>query len=187
MKENERYLEELNQNLKKTLADQNQNPHLTVNHIKNMMDDLRLAAERFTKAENKQRETADVARETKSLETSGPLVAVEDPPSGDRRPKTPDTVSTGFLTPTLQQENEKYSKIYPSLSPTPSQLVAIPGGREFPVRPVNTIFAPKRVANMELQMKSTLSKLNKINQYKKGRILTLERIESNIKENMKRL
>ena len=190
MKENERYLEELNQNLKKTLADQNQNPHLTVNHIKNMMDDLRLAAERFTKAENKQRETADVARETKSLETSGPLVAVEDPPSGDRRPQTPDTVSTGFLPPTLQQENEKYSKIYPYLSPISSessQLVGIPGGREFPVRPVKTIFAPKRVANMELQMKSTLSKLNKINQYKKCRILTLERIESSIKQNMKRL
>ena len=184
MEENERYLEAL----KESLVDQDQN--LTDDHIKNIMDNLKDAGERFTKAVDKEKETADVGTETKSLETSGPSVVVEYPASGDRRPETPDTVSTGFWPTTLQQENEKCSKIYPYLSPISSessQLVGIPGGREFPVRPVKTIFAPKRVANMELQMKSTLSKLNKIKQYKNGRILTLERIESSIKQNMKRL
>ena len=72
MEENERYLEAL----KESLVDQDQNQHLD-DHIKNIMDNLKDAGERFTKAVDKERETADVGKETKSLETSGPSVVVE--------------------------------------------------------------------------------------------------------------
>ena len=56
-----------------------------------------------------------------------------------------------------------------------------------PIRPLTSNFSLKRVADMELQMKSTLSKLDKINRHKRSRILTLERIEASIKTNMKKL
>ena len=54
MEENERYLQALNQSLKESLVDQTKNPDLNDDHIKNMMDNVRSAAEHFTKAEDKQ-------------------------------------------------------------------------------------------------------------------------------------
>ena len=56
---------------------------------------------------------------------------------------------------------------------------------KIPVRPLTSKFSLKRLADMELQMKATLSQLNKIDRQKKIKILTLEPIEAKIKKNIK--
>ena len=103
MEKNEQYLvavhdleETLNKDLHNSVLGHNQNGHLTDDHIKNILDDLRSATDRFTKAENKQ----DAEVDTKSLESCG-----------SRRSETRDTVS------------KIYPKL-PKSSPTPSEAEA---------------------------------------------------------------
>ena len=193
MDENERYLvavhdleDALNKDLHDSVVEHNQNENLTNEDIKNILDDIRSATDRFTNAENKsiiqfgQKKTLtntelsgmDSTVDTKSLESCG-----------SRRSGTRDNVSIEFTPLTLRQEPGKYQKIYPIFSPTPSQTEAHVG---HPVRPVYSSFFPKRLADMELKTKSTLSKLNRIHQ-QKNRMLALERIEASIKKNMRRL
>ena len=166
MEENEQYLvavhsleEALNKDLHNSVVEHNQNENPTDDHIKNILDDLRSATDRFTKAENKQKDTStntelsvmEVAADTKSLESCD-----------SRRSATRDTVSIEFTPSTLRQEPGKYSKIYPILSPTPSQTEA---HDRHPVCPVCVV---------------------RIHQLK-NRMLALERIEASIKKNMRRL
>ena len=161
MEENERHLvavydleDALNKDLHNSVVEQNQNEKLTDYHITNILDDLRSATDRFTKAEN-----MDAA---KSLESCG-----------SRRSEARDTVSIEVMPATLQQEPDKYPKIYPTLSSTSSQTEEAHDGH--PVRP-----------DMELKTRSTLSILTRIHQ-QKNRMQALERIEASIKKNMRRL
>ena len=190
MDKNERCLEavhHLEEALDKDLHNsviESQNKNLTDEQIHNILDDLRLATERFTEAENKQQETSTnneilggTVVDTKSLRSGG-----------SRQSKTRDTIFNEFTALTLLQKHDKYPKkypkMYPSLYPTPSQTEAHEG---HPVCPVNSMFFPKRLADMELKTKSTLWKLNRIHEHKSNKIVALEQIEASIRKNMRRL
>ena len=194
MEENERCLvavHHLEEALDKDLHDsviESQNKNLTDEQIHNILDDLRLATERFTEAENKQQETSTnneilggTVVDTKSLRSGG-----------SRQSETRDTIFNKFTPLTLRQKHDKYPKIYPkiypkmypSLSPNPPQTEAYEG---HPVCPINSMFFPKRLADMELKTKSTLWQLNRIHEHKSNKIVALERIEASIKKNMRRL
>ena len=186
MEENERCLEavhHLEEALDKDLHNsviESQNKNLTDEQIHNILDDLRLATERFTEAENKQQETS-----TNNEILGGTVVDTKSVRSGgSRQSETRDTIFNEFTPLTLRQKHDKYRKIYPRLSPTPSQTEAHEG---HPVCPVNSMFFPKRLADMELKTKSTLWKLNRIHEHKSNKIVALERIEASIKKNMRRL
>ena len=56
-----------------------------------------------------------------------------------------------------------------------------------PNKPLTSIFLLKKQVGMELQMKATLSQLDKIDQHKMSKIVTLERIEARIKKNIQKL
>ena len=162
---------------------------LTNDDTKNILDYIKSATDRFTKAENKQKEKSTNSWSNTVLSSMKAAVATKSLENyGNRRSETLDTVYFDEFTPlTLRQETDKYPKIYPTLSRTPSEIEAHDG---HPVRPINSKFFQKRLVDMELKTKSTLSKL-KFNYYRthqqKNRMLALERIEAGIKKNMKRL
>ena len=80
----------------------------------------------------------------------------------------------------------RYAKIYPTLqTEAQTQTEAHGGHPDNGGHPVNSTFFPKKSADKELQTKSMLSKLNRIQL--KNRKLALERIEASIKKNMRRL
>ena len=126
--------------------------NLTDEQIKNIVDDLRFATERFTEAKNKQQETS-----TNNEILGGTVVDTKSHKSGgSRRSETRDTIFNEFTALTLRQKHDKYP---PFLSPMLSQTEAHEG---HPVTPVNSMFYPKRLADMELKTKSTPLKLNRI-------------------------